>query len=78
VLVLERYIRDLFDCHFSSNATKSDIQDQRFLLKTLTKQRQISRIKNILLSRGFTETTEQVGFEIDHAFISKYFGSYYK
>lgn len=46
------------------------------LFKTLTLERKISRIKNILLNNGFTDVGEGNGLVVDEVFVEKIIDSY--
>ena len=74
-LNMDRYLKELFDKHFNSEKNKSG-QDQRIFLPTLSPKRQYSRVKNVLLSNGFSETPNHDGIDIDEVFMKKYFGNY--
>ena len=65
----ERYLSELFEEHFSIEEKQ---KDKRALNLTLTKERQISMVKNILLSNGYTYADGSDGFDIDDEFLNKY------
>lgn len=67
----ERYLIELFEEHFSIEEKR---KDKRALNLTLTKERQKSMVKNILLSNGYTYTDGSDGFDIDD-FLNKYLAS---
>lgn len=68
----ERYLSELFEEHFSIEEKQ---KDKRALILTLTKERQKSMVKNILLSNGYTYTDGSDGFDIDDEFLNKYLTS---
>lgn len=65
----ERYLSELFKDHFSVEEKQ---KDERYLILTLTKERQKSMVKNILFSNGYTYIDGPDGFEIDDEFLYKY------
>lgn len=65
----ERYLSELFEEHFSIEEKQ---KNKRVLFMTLTKERQKSLVKNILLSNGYTYTDGSDGLEIDDEFLNKY------
>lgn len=63
---IERFLSELFDKHFSQG-TKS-----KSLFLNLSKERQISEVKNILLNNGYSYDKGGEGFDVDEAFINRY------
>ena len=66
VIQIERFLSELFDKHFSQG-TKS-----KSLFLNLSKERQISEVKNILLNNGYSYDKGGEGFDVDEAFINRY------
>ena len=62
----ERFLTELIEKHFSQgNKSKS-------LFLNLSKERQISEVKNVLLNNGYNYDKDGEGFDVDEAFINRY------
>lgn len=69
----DRYISDIFEVFLGAKGNKEN-QNQRSQLLTLTKERQLSRIKNVLLNNGFVEINDNRDYTVDESFMKKYLG----
>ncbi len=61
-----RFLSDLFAKHYQQGS-----EDKRLFLN-LSKERQISVVKNVLLNSGYVYDKDGGGFEVDEAFVNRY------
>ena len=61
-----RFLSDLFAKHYQQGS------EAKRLLLNLSKERQISVVKNVLLNNGYVYDKEWGGFEVDEAFVNRY------
>lgn len=62
----ERFLSELFEKHYQHG------NDNKRLFLNLSKERQISVVKNVLLNSGYVYDKEGEGFEVDEAFVNRY------
>lgn len=62
----ERFLSELFEKHYRHG------NDNKRLFLNLSKERQISVVKNVLLNSGYVYDKEGEGFEVDEAFVNRY------
>ena len=61
-----RFLSELFEKHYQHG------NDNKRLFLNLSKERQISVVKNVLLNSGYVYDKEGEGFEVDEAFVNRY------
>ena len=62
----ERFLSELFEKHYQHG------NDNKRLFLNLSRERQISVVKNVLLNSGYVYDKEGEGFEVDEAFVNRY------
>lgn len=62
----ERFLSELFEKHYQHG------NDNKRLFLNLSKEHQISVVKNVLLNSGYVYDKEGEGFEVDEAFVNRY------